>query len=65
MSVLFFYLVKSDSSLSYWTSHVLQETRTTQPCVTGHPVGAHERSPWPGHVTSPDSCELIGAYPED
>ena len=44
MAVVFWYLVKSDlSSVRYsprihWTSHVLQGTRNTRPCLTGHPV---------------------------
>ena len=25
-----------------WTSHVLQGTRTTRPCITGHPVCLQE-----------------------
>ena len=44
MAVFFLYFVKSDlSSLRYrtrvhWTSHILQGTRKTRPCLTGHPV---------------------------
>ena len=55
MAVVFWYLVKSDlSSVRYstrihWTSHVLQRTRNTRPCITGHPV---QHSPWTWYVRS-------------
>ena len=45
MAVFFWYLVKSDfSCVGYctrvqWTSHFLQDTRYTRPCINGHPVG--------------------------
>ena len=52
MAVLFWYLVKSDASVRIrtvypivystlyirWTRHVIQGTRTTRQCITGHPV---------------------------
>ena len=44
MAVLFWYPVKSDASVRSckvdYTGqvHVLQGTRTTRPCITGHPV---------------------------
>ena len=44
MAVYFWYLVKSDLSSvhvyssAYWTSHFLQGTRKTCPCLTGHLV---------------------------
>ena len=41
---MFWYLVKSD--LRYctrvlWTSHFLQGTKITLPCITGHPVACN------------------------
>ena len=44
MAVLFWYLVIGDASAGHytvayiWASHVLQGTRLTRPCITGHPV---------------------------
>ena len=44
MALCLWYLVKSDLlSVRYctslhWTSHLLQGTRNTRPCITGHPV---------------------------
>ena len=44
MALFFWYLLKSDlSSASYctrvnWTSHFLQDTRNTRPCITDLPV---------------------------
>ena len=40
MTVLFWYLVKSVHVYSRvcWTSHFLQGTLKTGPCLTGHPV---------------------------
>ena len=44
MAVFFWYLVKSDLSIVrycthiHWTSHFLQGTRKTEPCLTGHSV---------------------------
>ena len=43
MTVLFWYLAESNASVRYgtyvhWTNHVLQGTRNTRPCLTGHPV---------------------------
>ena len=40
VAVLFWYLVKIDATLKQlnWTSHVLQGTGHTRPCITGHPV---------------------------
>ena len=44
MAVLFWYLVKSDvmCTLLYisvdWTSQILQGSRNTRPCITGHPA---------------------------
>ena len=44
MAMLFWYLVKSDlSSVGYytrvhWTSHLIQGTRNTRLCITGHSV---------------------------
>ena len=44
MAILFWYRVNIDASVRilssnvYWTSHFLQGTRNTRPCITGHPV---------------------------
>ena len=45
MAMFFWYLVKSDDSVRapwysgvHWTSHYLQGTRNTRPCITGTPV---------------------------
>ena len=34
----------------HWTRHVLQGTRNTRPCITGHPVGAEVRVRVPSAV---------------
>ena len=49
MAVWFWFFVKCDASVRtllyssvLWTSHVLKGTRHTRPCITGHPVHAHD-----------------------
>ena len=60
MAVFFWYLGKSDlSSVCYCrcvhqTSHFLQGTRTTRPCITGYPVGSG--APAPGGVEDHGLC---------
>ena len=36
-----------------WTSHFIQGTRKTRPCLTGHPLGAHSVSGGPGRAAVP------------
>ena len=41
IAVVVWYLVKSGALLNssvHWTSHILQGTSNTRPCLTGHPV---------------------------